>query len=120
VDRNGYLRGIELFNRAEFFDAHEVLEDVWREAPEPQRKFLQGLIQIAVALHHHSKGNMVGARSLLKRAAGNLSGYQENFGGIALPDLLGSISEWEAALTKGTPPPELPRIVIERSAFPNC
>ena len=41
--------GVELLNRGEFYDAHEVLEDVWRAAPEPERRFLQGLMQVAVA-----------------------------------------------------------------------
>ena len=60
--------GIELFNRAAFFDAHEALEDVWRAAPQAEKKFLQGLIQVAVALHHYGNGNTAGARSVLRRA----------------------------------------------------
>ncbi len=41
VDLDHYREGIELFNRADFFDAHEVLEDVWRTAPVGEKKFLQ-------------------------------------------------------------------------------
>src|SRR5882724_10157595 len=100
-----YLHGIRLFNRGAFFEAHEVLEDVWRPATEPERKFLQGLIQVAVAFHHHSTGNLVGARSLLARAAKNLSGYSETFGGIQLSQLLNCIAEWQQALAKDGPPP---------------
>ena len=38
--------GLVLFNERHFFEAHEVLEDVWhRERGEP-RLFLQGQIQI--------------------------------------------------------------------------
>jgi predicted metal-dependent hydrolase len=75
VDQHSFRTGVKLFNEAKFFDAHEVLEDVWRAAPEPEKLFLQGLIQLAVALHHHSTGNLVGACSLLDRAALNLSNY---------------------------------------------
>ena len=50
VDSAQYRQGVELFNRAAFFDAHEALEDVWRAAPLAEKKFLQGLIQVAVAL----------------------------------------------------------------------
>ena len=82
MDSELYLRGIRLFNSGAYFEAHEVLEDAWRAAPVPEKTFLQGLIQVAVGLHHHSKGNVVGARSLLSRAARNLSGYPEDFGGI--------------------------------------
>jgi hypothetical protein len=67
MQSKNYREGIALFNQHSFFEAHEVLEDVWRAAPERERKFLQGLIQVAVALHHHSRGNLVGCRSLLDR-----------------------------------------------------
>ncbi len=114
VDSELYLRGIKLFNTAAFFEAHEVLEDAWRAAPATEKKFLQGLIQIAVALHHHSKGNLVGARSLLGRASRNLSGYPEHFGGIELTQLRRSISQWQSALADGTPVPPLPQLVVCR------
>jgi predicted metal-dependent hydrolase len=114
VDAELYLRGIKLFNSAAFFEAHEVLEDVWRAAPEGEKKFLQGLIQIAVALHHHGKGNLVGARSLFSRGFSNLSGYPENFGGIELAQLLHLVARWQRALAEGTPVPPLPRLVVSR------
>jgi predicted metal-dependent hydrolase len=41
VNFEQYLRGLELFNRREFFEAHEALEDVWRAAPAADKKFLQ-------------------------------------------------------------------------------
>jgi len=105
---------MELFNRCEFFDAHEALEDVWRAAPGPEKKFLQGLIQVAVALHHHSRGNSVGARSVLKRAFRNLSAYPKDFSGIHLSDLMNSIAEWQRALEQGTPVPPPPKIICSR------
>lgn len=98
------------FNSAAFFDAHEVWEDVWRPAVEPERKFLQGLIQVAVAFHHHSKGNIAGARSLLARGHRNLCGYPENFGGIRLDALRHSLEQWQSALDEGRPLPPLPQL----------
>jgi predicted metal-dependent hydrolase len=112
MDEETYLRGIRLFNSADYFEAHEVLEDVWRAASGPEKKFLQGLIQVAVALHHHSNGNVVGARSLLVRATKNLSDYPENFGGIQLPELLHSLAQWQEALAEGTSVPSFPRFVV--------
>jgi uncharacterized protein len=110
MDSERYRAGIKLFNRAEFFEAHEVLEDVWRKAPQAEKKFLQGLIQVAVALHHHSKGNLIGAQSLLSRAARNLSAYPEDFGGLQLTSLLRSITHWKAALAQGSSAPPLPKL----------
>jgi uncharacterized protein len=105
-----YVEGIALFDQHRFFEAHEVLEDVWRVAPEPERRFLQGLIQVAVALHHHSRGNPVGCRSLLERARRNLSGYPEQHGGLDLAALLRSLDEWRTALDQGHPTPAYPRL----------
>src|ERR1700730_9876042 len=112
VDFEPCREGIELFNRAAFFEAHEVLEDVWRAAPQPEKKFLQGLIQVAVALHHHGNGNLAGARSVLRRAFRNLSLYPEGYGGIHSAGLLRNIAEWQRALDEGMPVPALPKIVV--------
>ena len=110
MDTNGYRRGIQLFNREEFYDAHEVWEDVWREAEGREKKFLQGLIQVAVAFHHHSTGNVTGARSLLGRAGKNLAGYPEEFLGIGVADLLESLTKWQAVLSSGGSTPALPQL----------
>jgi predicted metal-dependent hydrolase len=110
MDVVGLRRGVDLFNRAEFFEAHEVLEDLWRAAPAAERKFLQALIQISVALHHHTRGNRVGAQSLLKRATKNLAGYPKMFAGIEVADLLDSVADWERALADGRPVPPLPQL----------
>jgi hypothetical protein len=107
-----YLDGLALFDEHKFFEAHEVLEDVWRAAPAPERRFLQGLIQVAVALHHHSRGNAVGCRSLLERARRNLSGYPEQHGGLDLAALLRSLDDWRNALDQGHPAPAFPRLQL--------
>jgi uncharacterized protein len=72
MDQLLLLRGVQLFNHGHYFEAHEVLEDVWRTARADERKFLQGLVQLAVAFHHHSNGNKVGACSLFRKAVQNL------------------------------------------------
>ncbi len=108
ANETGYWQGIRLFNEREFFAAHEVLEDVWRAAPPEERAFLQGLIQIAVALHHHSKGNLAGAASLLARGERNLSGYADTHGGLDLQSLRRAVADWRTALSQAaTPPPVL-------------
>jgi len=72
-----YLEAIELFNRGEYFECHELLEDLWRPAEGVVRNFLQGLIQVAVALHHESRGNAIGARGLYERGRGRLAFARE-------------------------------------------
>ena len=63
-----------LFNEERFFEAHEVWEDLWRETPSPVRVCYQGLIQAAVGLHHLQRGNLVGARGMLRKSLRNLRG----------------------------------------------
>ncbi|MGY1704140.1 DUF309 domain-containing protein [Geodermatophilus sp. SYSU D00697] len=57
------------------FHAHEVLEDAWKSAPEPERQLWRGLAQLAVGLTHAARGNARGAATLLDRGAGNIAGY---------------------------------------------
>jgi hypothetical protein len=106
-----YRVGIRHFNGREFYDAHEVWEDVWRESHGMEKQFLQGLIQAAVALHHHSTGNVVGACSLMARARRNLDACPEEFGEIRLGELRGALGEWRAAVVAGESKPRLPVIV---------
>jgi predicted metal-dependent hydrolase len=114
TNQSGFLHGIALFNQGRFFDAHEVLEDVWRAAPHDEKKIWQGLVQVAVALHHHSTGNYVGMRSVLVRAMKNLAGHPQNFHGIEVPELLKSLAQWLDAFDTSQPLPALPRINATR------
>ncbi|MCI0379761.1 MAG: DUF309 domain-containing protein [Gemmataceae bacterium] len=59
-----YLAGIVLFNRGDFFEAHEVWEALWMETFGPEKSFYQGLIQAAVGLCHFCNGNLRGAVKL--------------------------------------------------------
>ena len=59
------LKGVEEFNRREFFEAHETLEDVWAEENGATRIFYQGLIQVAIGCCHVQRGNLDGALHLL-------------------------------------------------------
>ena len=110
MDLELHSRAVRHFNRGEFFEAHETWEDAWRPATGPERKFLQGFIQIAVALHHHSTGNLRGAQSLLKRGCGNLAGCPEVFGGVRVSPLLVSLAAWQNALAEGEAVPPLPKL----------
>jgi predicted metal-dependent hydrolase len=105
-----FEHGIALFNRSAFFDAHEVLEDVWRAADGREKRFLQGLIQIAVGFHHLSTGNAVGARSLLNRGAEKMHGLPAHHAGIDVAALRESLARWLAHLDDGAPKPPFPRL----------
>jgi len=57
------------------FHAHEVLEAVWKAAPQAERDLWQGLAQLAVGLTHALRGNASGAAALLRRGAARLDRY---------------------------------------------
>ena len=59
------LRACGEFNRGDWFACHETLEDLWLGTEGEIRDFYQGLLQIAVALHHWRNGNFTGAMLLL-------------------------------------------------------
>ena len=96
-DQGEFHRGLDLFNRAHFFDAHEVLEDVWRALPRdrPLRRHLQGMVQLAVAFHHVAKGNHLGARSVLARALRNLNGAENSCPDLDLVRLRSELKLWQ-------------------------
>src|SRR5436309_12776118 len=64
LEKKLYLDGIQLFNEHEFFEAHEVWEDIWHTAYGLKFEFYQGMIQCAVALEHYRRGNPRGVVSL--------------------------------------------------------
>ena len=84
-----YLKGIEYFNDCEFFEAHETWEELWTEYRGPARKFYQGLIQVAVALHHFGNGNIRGAKKVYLTSRSYLDEYRPGYQGIDLEVLLG-------------------------------
>jgi predicted metal-dependent hydrolase len=77
-----YLRGIALFNEREYFDAHEVWEDLWHDTAGPERRFYQALIQVAVAVYHASNGNTRGAVRLYHSAQRYMQAFGPRYNGL--------------------------------------
>jgi hypothetical protein len=66
TDAELFERGRELFNRGQFFEAHEEWEKLWLHAHGPRRLFLQGLIQIAAGCHKaYERGDRRGCAALV-------------------------------------------------------
>jgi len=90
-----YLRGIDLFNRGEYFDAHEVWEEPWQNSQGTERLFYQALIQAAVALEHYRRGNPRSARNVWRNCLAKLHALPERMAGLRIP---GFIADMERAL----------------------
>jgi hypothetical protein len=97
------VRGIELFNRGEFFECHEVLELEWKADPAPHRVLYQGMLQAAVTLHHVRRGNWQGATIMLRRALGHLEPFAPSWRGIDVAGLLDALRGWQRQLELAGP-----------------
>jgi predicted metal-dependent hydrolase len=116
-----YHRGVALLNSGEFYDAHEVLEDAWRESTGSVKLFRQALVQIAVSMHHHSTGNLNGSRSVLARAIRNITPFEQGFEGLDLDDLRKQLAVWSSALSEsssGAPPLRVKWLSLENTPKP--
>jgi predicted metal-dependent hydrolase len=109
-----YLAGIEHFNASEYFDAHEVWEELWMDCPAAERRFYQSLIQAAVALHHFRRGNFPGAVRLFHSGKRYMQPYGPRHHGIEVEEFWLQMEECLApALTNATASAAYPLIQLE-------
>ena len=91
-DCNGVLHpkaieGLKLFNKKQFFEAHEELEDAWRDEKGSIRYLYQGVLQAAVTYLHITRGNYEGALKLYERCMKLLKDYPDVCRGIQVGKL---------------------------------
>ncbi len=72
-----FEEGKSKYLRGEYFDAHEIWEDLWSDYYLIDRKLIQGLIQLCVSLVHLDNGNLKGAKSLLKKSIEKFSQFEK-------------------------------------------
>jgi uncharacterized protein len=68
----------QLIDSGRAFQAHEVLEALWKAAPAHERELWKGLAQVAVGLTHAQRGNATGAVVLLRRGARRVAEYTQS------------------------------------------
>lgn len=96
-----YLYGIDLFNAAYFWEAHESWEAVWHAVGRDSvtGRFLQGLIQAAAALLQHHCERRRGARNLLERSLRNFEAVHQWLDSRQRSRYMGvDLAAWEEAL----------------------
>ncbi|MBA2741530.1 MAG: DUF309 domain-containing protein [Actinobacteria bacterium] len=97
----GLDAGLELIGKGAYFEAHEELEDEWREAPGAERDFLQGLVHVAVAWLHAERRNGPGCERQLEKARRRLSPYAPFHRGVDVASLLAQVEAAERDVTAG-------------------
>ena len=90
-----FKRGLDEYDKGDYFEAHEAWEDLWSDYNFPDRKFVQGLIQLSVSFVHLGNGNLTGAKNLLKKCQQKFDDYNGIHREINLSDLKSSIEAVE-------------------------
>ena len=111
-----YLKGIEYFNDCDFFEAHDEWEELWQDYSGSDRTFYQGLIQVAVCLHHFGNGNIRGSKKLYESCRKYLEKYLPFHRGLDLQKLFDELEACCAEINASTE--QFPEIEIEPDLIP--
>ena len=85
-----FKKGLELFNEGEYFECHEVIEELWLETDpkDPHRDLYKGVIQAAAAIYQFERGILSGAAGLFNASVGYLEPYQPKALGLDVARLI--------------------------------
>tara|TARA_B110000116_G_C16742306_1_gene539186 strand:- start:907 stop:1299 length:393 start_codon:yes stop_codon:yes gene_type:complete len=92
-----FTKGLDAFNKHDFYDAHEHWEDLWSDYRLQDAKFIQALIQLSVGYFHISNRNINGANGLLKKCMPKFILFKPAQRGLNVDKIIISI---EASLKK--------------------
>ena len=96
--------GAKAFDERRFFDAHEEWEEAWDEADDPERRWLQGMIQVATGLHKLAAGRPDVCHTLLDKATAKLADAPEAWEGFQLGRLARDAAALKEAIARGERP----------------
>lgn len=99
MDKVAQLRkGIKEFNRGDYFECHETLEDVWMLETGEDKRFYQGLIQLSVGFFHLLNRNLRGAESQWEKGMAKLTDYDDDHLGVNLKMLVANMRRCQETL----------------------
>jgi len=70
--KDSLFTALNLFNKHEWYEAHDAFEEIWYSVNGDERQVIQGILQVAVSQFHLSKGNLNGATILLGEGLGRI------------------------------------------------
>ena len=103
-----FLKGLRLFNEGEYFEAHDVIEELWLKTPsdDPVRDLYKGVIQAAAALYQFDRGVHSGAKGLRQTAVSYLEKYRPKALGLNVGKLIDDLNAFfgsgDTHLSKGS------------------
>ncbi len=126
-ERPLYYQGIALFNGLDYFEAHEIWEEIWRLTGGLKHSFYQGLIQCAVALEHYCRSNPRGVRGLYQSYQNKFTHLPPVFMGLEIAPFLASMHSTLRPVLEAHPlpargeihfdPTHAPKIVLLHDPF---
>lgn len=93
-----FWQGFREFNDGAYYACHDTLEALWMDCTEPEKTFVQGILQISVACYHLTNQNAKGGMILLGEGIKRLKNYQPEFELIDVKTLVQSSAEFLYAL----------------------
>jgi predicted metal-dependent hydrolase len=87
---SGLRQGVEEFNRGQFFECHDTLEELWMAERRPIRQLYQGILQMGVAFYHLQASRYRPVVSLLEGGSGYLRRFAPTCMGLDVDGLLDS------------------------------
>ena len=97
-----YKRGLEAIREGRYFEAHEELEEAWREAAPEERDFFQGLVHVAVAWYQAGRSRPVATSRQLEKAARRLSPFAPEHRGVDVADVLVQVKAARTRVAEGS------------------
>lgn len=112
-NRSRLIVAITKFNEGDYFECHEILEDIWFDVRDDSRDLYQGLLHAAVAFYHLTKkNNFKGTLVQINKALAKLDKYGDIYQEINLEKLKGSLKRISLKLKKKEVPKRLPKIIL--------
>ncbi|HEX5223378.1 MAG TPA: DUF309 domain-containing protein [Verrucomicrobiae bacterium] len=97
-----YLGYFDCFNDQLFYEAHDVLEELWlADRHGPNGDFFKGLIQLAGAFVHLQKERLRPSAALFKLAQANFKKYPPSHEQLQVSSVLELIEIWLGWLEQG-------------------
>lgn len=101
TEEHPFAQGVARFNALEFWEAHEAWERLWLASSGDEKRFLQGLIQLAAAYHHVRRGTFRGAVRLFDAALEKLEPFPEAHGGVERREAVDAALRHRARIAAG-------------------
>ena len=91
--KDSFLTALNLFNKHQWYEAHDAFEEIWNYVDGDERQVIQGILQVSVSQFHLSKGNLNGATILLGEGLGRIKTRTKIDLGIDLESLCSCLED---------------------------